>query len=546
MALVGSSSLSEVNPKLKAEAEKYHKFFQQSSEGIIIGKIEEAHTSFGAAGHIHKKGPQPTQHTAFEIGSITKVFTAILLAESIREGRVQLEDSAAKYLPSEVLSPKSPLQTITLKQLATHTSGLPRLPANIFAEADPRNPYAHYSVEKLYSYLKALKSADLGPTDKQAYSNLGFGLLGHILARVWKMSYADLIETKILRPLGMNRTWVGEASKPRKLPQMAVGHHEGREAPTWDMASLEGAGAIVSTAHDLLIFARAHWDPDSPKGLAASLKRVQSAQMPNYGLGWVLRGDTLFHNGQTGGFRATLTITPKNKTASVRLINNDSASWKSSERGGFGALAGYWEGDLNVGPTVLPQVLYIREEGAASLYSLNQGGHSVEASFREIDEEGNVTLVFPRIEGHFSGQRDQEVITGIWTQNAPWPLTLTRTKQLPDALKVILEQRIEGTAESLVGYWSGLLGELFIYMKVTAIGSSFEAQLFSPDQLPYPMTIDTLSVRKNAVNFAVSSIQGTFKGEMKDKVLSGTWTQGGAQSTVELKWSATKPQHSGK
>lgn len=140
----------------------------------------------------------------FEIGSITKVFTALLLADMVQKAEVALTDLLAKFLPREVIVPGSTGQSITLRHLATHTSGLPRMPDN-FRPADRTNPYAGYSIEQLYDFLSGHElSRNVG--EAFAYSNLGYALLGHALARDARVDYEALIRSRILAPLGMNST----------------------------------------------------------------------------------------------------------------------------------------------------------------------------------------------------------------------------------------------------------------------------------------------------------------------------------------------------
>src|SRR5512132_4333622 len=140
------------------------------------------------------------------MGSATKVFTSLLLADSVRRGEVALSDPASKYLPPDVKIPERGGRQITLQDLATHTSGLPRLPSNLAAK-DASNPYADYTVAQLYAFLSAYQlTRDIG--SKYEYSNLGAGLLGHLLARRAGVDYETLVRTRITGPLGMNSTVV--------------------------------------------------------------------------------------------------------------------------------------------------------------------------------------------------------------------------------------------------------------------------------------------------------------------------------------------------
>ena len=155
---------------------------QKQSVGIVIGVIDANGRRIVSHGSLEKDDKRPLDgDTVFEIGSITKVFTALLLTEMAQKGEVRLDDPIAKYLPATVKVPERGGRQISLVDLATHTSGLPRMPAN-FRPKDPANPYADYTDEQLYSFLSSYDLIrDVGL--KFEYSNLGFGLLGQGLAQ---------------------------------------------------------------------------------------------------------------------------------------------------------------------------------------------------------------------------------------------------------------------------------------------------------------------------------------------------------------------------
>src|SRR5687767_12715314 len=174
---------------------------QQQSVDLVVGVIEPAGSRVVSYGKSGLDGD-----TLFEIGSITKVFTSLLLADMIQKGEVALTDPVAKYLPETVRMPERGGKKITLEHLATHTSSLPRLPANMFPR-DPANPYADYTTGQLYEFLSSTElMRDIG--EKYEYSNLGVGLLGHALARRAGMSYETLVRMRILEPLGMKSTTI--------------------------------------------------------------------------------------------------------------------------------------------------------------------------------------------------------------------------------------------------------------------------------------------------------------------------------------------------
>jgi CubicO group peptidase (beta-lactamase class C family) len=265
--------------------------------------------------------------TLFEIGSVTKVFTGLLLADMARRGEVKLDDSADKYLPAGVTLPERNGRKITLLDLATQHSGLPRLPPN-FAETDPDNPYAHYSEQDLLAGLKQIRlTRDIG--SQYEYSNLGVGLLGDLLARRAGTDYATLVRRRITGPLGMTDTVI--RLSPGQKARFAQPHDAYmRPTPPWDLNALAGAGALRSDADDLLtLLAAALGRVRSPlaSDLAAMRVRRAGGFIPNAGIGivWNLLktpvGEIVFHNGETGGSTAFVGFDPARGRGVVVLVN---------------------------------------------------------------------------------------------------------------------------------------------------------------------------------------------------------------------------------
>ena len=229
---------------------------QRQSVGLVAGVIEPTGRRVVAYGNLAKGDSRPLNgDTIFEIGSITKVFTSLLLADAIERHEVVLTDPIARLLPPQVKVPERGGRLITLQDLSTHTSGLPRLPTNMNPK-DPSNPYADYSVDQLYQFLSSVQlTRDIGA--QYEYSNLGGGLLGHVLARRAGMDYEALVQSRITGPLGMTSTSI--TLSPEMKARLAPGHTQLLQpAPNWDLATLAGAGALRSTANDLLKIGRAH------------------------------------------------------------------------------------------------------------------------------------------------------------------------------------------------------------------------------------------------------------------------------------------------
>lgn len=223
--------------------------------GIVVGLGEAAGDRIVAAGQFGAEDDRQVDGTTvFEIGSITKVMTALLLADMALKGEVRLDDPVVKYLPAGTRVPERGDGQITLRDLATHTSGLPRMPGN-FAPADPANPYADYGVEQLYDFLASYQlPREIGAEFE--YSNLGAALLGHALTLRAGQDYETMLTERVLTPLGMTETVI--ALSPALADRLAPGHDQGlRPAGNWDLMLFAPAGGLRSTARDMLKFVRA-------------------------------------------------------------------------------------------------------------------------------------------------------------------------------------------------------------------------------------------------------------------------------------------------
>ncbi len=293
--------------------------------GFAYAEIKDGNVTHGHAGKLTLPAGVPSARVLFEIGSITKVFTGLLLAQASLDGKVALDDPIAKHLPAELqLAPA--VAAITLQQLSSHTSGFPRLPDNL-RPADAADPYADYTVERLHDFLRRFVPDKPAPQPAD-YSNLGTGLLGHLLARAYGVTFAELVRTKITAPLGLTDTVIDldDDQRARFAPP-----HSGKVAVSpWRLGALPGAGALRSTTTDLAKFAQALLDPASPIAPAWRIARDPRAPMGargQVGLGFFLHeraGRTVYnHGGGTGGFRAHFEITPATKSAVVVLLNND-------------------------------------------------------------------------------------------------------------------------------------------------------------------------------------------------------------------------------
>ena len=302
---------------------------QKRSVGIVIGVVEPGGRRVVAHGRLAvDDAAEVDGDSVFEIGSITKAFTAILLADLAGTGAVELETPVQTLLGPEVTVPTRNGTEITLEHLSTHSSGLPRQPDNM-RPANAANPYADYTVAQLHEFLSSHElQRDIGA--EVEYSNLGTGLLGHALALSQETDYETLVSRRLLDPLGMSDTSI--TLSPSQRERLAVGHSvQLRPVANWDLPTLAGAGALRSTVNDMLTFVEANLglhETSLHAAMAVTHAPRRDFAGPNMqiGLGWVVReghGRKLhWHNGGTGGYRSFLGFDLQSKTGVVVLSNS--------------------------------------------------------------------------------------------------------------------------------------------------------------------------------------------------------------------------------
>ena len=302
------------------------------SSGIAVGILDpDGRTRVFAYGTSGTSRPLDAQ-SVFEIGSITKTFTATTLADMVVKGEVKLDDPVAKYLPAAAHVPSRNGREITLVDLATQSSGLPRMPSN-FAPKDQTNPYADYTEQQAIDFVSSYQlQRDVGA--KYEYSNLGMGLLGIALTRREGVSYEALVRKHVIDPLGMTDTRV--TFTPSMRERLALGHDEnGAVVSNWDIPGLAGAGALRSTVNDMLRYLQANVDP-SQTTLAPAIQMAHAKRYatdnPNLSLGlaWhIVRtppGSTItWHNGGTGGYRSFIGFDSV-RHAGVVVLSNSATS----------------------------------------------------------------------------------------------------------------------------------------------------------------------------------------------------------------------------
>jgi len=326
MAPVAAADLKSVLDRDLAEALRSGELAPSTGAGVAIAVVERGVRqifTYGAA----------KPDSIFEIGSVTKTFTGLVLAQMIAQGKVQIDEPVRALLPpGTVARPAGP--EITLLDLATQHSGLPRMPDN-FRPVDKDNPYADYGRAELYAFLKK-KGVARPPDAGFLYSNLGFGLLGQALAERAGIPYPALLKKEVTDPLGLSDTTVAltPAQKSRFIPGHDAKH---RPAHAWDLVAFAGAGAIRSTAADMLTYVEANLHPESVKAAGGSPAAATLPEALNFShqlradahpgmriaLAWLCKSDSgdYWHNGTTGGFSAYVFFNPAGDYAAVVLLN---------------------------------------------------------------------------------------------------------------------------------------------------------------------------------------------------------------------------------
>lgn len=299
-----------------------------NTHALAFGMIKAGKTSNYFYGETQKGNKQlPDESTLFEIGSISKTFTATLLAYLAEKQQVSLDDTITKYLPDS-LAHNPDLQKITLQQLANHTSGLPRMPSDFAAvtAADSLNPYALYHQEHLYAYLSKYEASG-EPGSTYVYSNLGYAVLGTILSNISGKNYNEMVQEVIAQPLELGNTTEHPDAKQNFIP---VHNQKGETTPHWTFRAFAAAGALKSTVMDLLRYAKAHFKmPETDLEKALALTRQFTFFNPpdtDIGLAWhmVMQGGSLVyqHTGGTYGSSSYIAFSPDKNIAVVVLSNS--------------------------------------------------------------------------------------------------------------------------------------------------------------------------------------------------------------------------------
>tara|TARA_R110002012_G_scaffold85005_1_gene212035 strand:+ start:20192 stop:21295 length:1104 start_codon:yes stop_codon:yes gene_type:complete len=263
------------------------------------------------------------RQNAFEIGSITKVFNATLLADFVLENKVQLDDPINPYYDFEFNNG----QVITFKTLANHTSGLPRMPSNLDFDIGNQDPFSAYDSEKLKYYLTNEMELSFDEDGTYEYSNLGARLLGYTLSKIGEKSLNQLFQERIFSKYNMPNSTIGSENVSVFLVQGQS--PEGQPVQNWNLASLSGAGDMISTAEDLSEFVMAQFNGENKTLALTRAKTHTMNDTSGIGLGWHIRKgpsaeNWIWHNGGTGGYTSCMVMN-KDKKNGVIVLSNVSA-----------------------------------------------------------------------------------------------------------------------------------------------------------------------------------------------------------------------------
>ncbi len=320
ICLTGLSANAGLLPERVEKAAQEH-IAAGNYQTLVFGVVDGDDSEVVAFGQLDDD-KAPNGDTVYEIGSITKTFTATLLARAVLSGRVTLATPVVQLLPDFKI-PSRGSREITLGELGTQHSGLPRMPSN-FLPRDPANPYADYDAAKLRDFLAGYE-LPRNPGASYEYSNLGLGLLGYALAQMDHGSYGAVAGEAILVPLGM--TMSGTTLTDAMRAHLAPGHDaNGKAVKNWDLDALAGAGAIRSTANDMLRYLKANMGID-PSPLTAAMKLAQRprrdvGKTARIGLAWMTTDKGIvWHNGMTGGYASFLGFTADGQRGVVILTN---------------------------------------------------------------------------------------------------------------------------------------------------------------------------------------------------------------------------------
>ena len=296
----------------------------RSAPVIVLGTIATGATKVAVLG----RAPIASPDSTFEVGSVTKTLTALLLADMVNRNEVSLTDPLSRFLGERTSNPA--LSRVRLLDLATHTARFRGVPRDLLWDAlrHRSDPYARYTSDRLHSALRRVASRR-GIGTKFRYSNFGFAVLGHALEAAADRPYETLVRERVCEPLRLDATTFSIPASDNRAH--VVGHkRSGKPVPSWNLASFAPAGGLRSSARDLLTYVGAHLHADS-SGLGRALTTVQERRVEirqgrlDVGLAWLIMRrhdqDILWHNGGTGGFSSFVGFSARSGVGLVALAN---------------------------------------------------------------------------------------------------------------------------------------------------------------------------------------------------------------------------------
>lgn len=299
------------------------------SKGIVVGVISANGSRIFSYGKLKDGGTETDGNTLYEIGSVIKTFTTLVLADMVEKGEVSLDDPISKFLPTSFKAPTRNGKHITLLHLATHTSGLPRMPDNHTSPKDPNNPYADYTLQQFYDFISTYTlPRDIG--SNYEYSNVGGALLAHILTIKAGMNYETLIKMRICNLLKMDKTVT--TITPELKPFFATGHDQfGKPVKNWDFPVL--GGTINSSVNDMIKLISANLG-FTKTALSSAIEMTHVprdstrwAETQLIGLGWHITvkfgQEIIRHSGGTNGYISSVCFDKKNNIGVVVLANTN-------------------------------------------------------------------------------------------------------------------------------------------------------------------------------------------------------------------------------
>ncbi|HLB48241.1 MAG TPA: serine hydrolase [Anaerolineales bacterium] len=339
--------------------------------GIVVGIVDEHGSRIVSCGKMDNGTDQEVNgDTLFDIASITKPFTGLLLQDMIERREMKLDDPVAKYMPKSVKMPTHNGKQITLRHLAMHTSGLPHFAGNLNPKRVDQ-PFANYTVDELNAFLAGYQLTH-DPGTKFEYSSLGAGLLGHVIALKAGSDYESLVVDRICRPLRMDSTRI--TLTPELKARFATGHNQfGEAVPSWERQTQLGGSALRSTANDMLKFVSANLG-FTPSSLTPIMEKTHTLRLDqtlgmDLGLAWIItrwpqEREIIWHAGGAPGY-VTFAAFDKARRRGVVIL---SSSWDLDVvTMGFLLLGSEWQPDKRPKETKISSQIYDSSVGQYEL-----------------------------------------------------------------------------------------------------------------------------------------------------------------------------------